>query len=353
MTEPLNEAAGAIADYAKKLEIASFYSNGDVERAKQVIAGTVKDFYAIKGRFSTTSSFGAFLAFLNSRYLVLNSVYAVISDSFALKDIKTTDEWRVFEKGLVEFVSTGDHDEVLAAQFRNVFTTSMTPQFVADLKKLFDEGEATDINRLFHKMVQDRMGFQGVSMSVDIEPISSVDMEMHSLTSSKMPARTSTDVSRPDPDVEALADEDEQVLRDREVKLTLHGSLILSPISGRDIGLLVEGDRIKIKILDTHPKAVHVLKAFNAYREEGPAPITGRIVSIRHRSDGGYTIYAIVAKGIYVKIDEMESNIKVAIDKGDSAAEEEDGGSRLGIFLIAGLALMMAALVGLLIMILT
>ena len=41
--------------------------------------------------------------------------------------------------------------------------------------------------------------------------------------------------------------------------------------------------------------------------------ITGRIVSIGHLVNGGYKIFCLIAKGIYVKIEEEEEDIRVAV----------------------------------------
>ncbi len=348
MPETLDNATGSLSDYTRKLEIATFYANGDEDRGKQIVAGTLKDIYAIKGRFSSTTSFGAFIAFANFQYLSLNSVYPVISTSFELKDIKTFNDWMTFEKDVMDFLKNNEHDDVLGRQFRNSFTSSFTLQFASELKRLVNDKKDMDINRLFQQIIQTRMGLQSVSMIVDVEEITSVDMELYSLTSSKMaeqPAGRERSVAEPDIAVETDAD-DMAVLQGKDVRLLLRGSLILSPLGGREIGLLVVGDRLKINITDRHEKAVHVLKAFNAIDEEGAHPIIGRIVHIKHRADGGYTIYAIVAKGIYAKIEEMEEGIKVAIDTSymDAKAEPEKM-SRATMGIIGGLGAAIVALI--------
>ena len=353
MSEILDTASESLSDYTRKLEIATFYTNGDEERAKQMIAGTLKDVYVIKGRFSSTSSFGAFIAFFNHFYLTLNSIYPVISDSFALKDIKTFNDWITFEKVLTDFLINNSHDDVLGRQFKNVLTSSFTIQFSSELKKLMTDRNEMEINRQFQQVVQARLGLQSVNMVVDVETISSLDMELYSITSQKvMDYRVHQDEKKEsDLDIEVDRDDDDkEVLKGKEVRLILRGSVILSPITGRDIGLLVVGDRLKVKIVDAHPKAVHVLQAFNAYDSDGPHPILGRIVYIRRRTDGGYTIYAIVAKGIYVKIEEMEDNIKVAIDTSFLESESEKSRmSNLNMIIIISLSVVLLLLIILLI----
>ena len=63
------------------------------------------------------------------------------------------------------------------------------------------------------------------------------------------------------------------------------------------------------------------------YENDTIQPITGRIVSIKNQLSGGYKIFTLIAKGIYVKIDEEEENIKVAIDDADSADKKDDESS--------------------------
>ena len=349
MSEILENAADSLSDYAKKLEIATFFTNGDEERAKQMLAGNLQDICVIKGRFFSSQSFGAFIAFFNRYYLTLNSVYPVISESFNLKELKTSVDWKIFEKDMMDFVGSQPHDDVLSRQFKHVFLTTFTVNFAGELKKLLDGMSEVDINRVFQLMVQERMGLQGVNMMVDTEYLSSLEMETDSITSRKIMdyqkhhGEKGADVIN----IEVDTDNDREALKGKEVKLILHGSLILSPINGRDIGLLVVGDRLKVKIVDRHQRAIQVAKAFNAYTEEGGIqPVAGRIVSIRRRADSGYTIFVSVAKGIYVKVEEMEEGIKVAIDTTymDSPAPS-DNMSKITMGIIGALAVLIVGLI--------
>jgi hypothetical protein len=348
MSEKLETATGSLSDYTKKLDIAMFFTNGDEDRAKQMLAGNLEDVCVIKGRFSSTQSFGAFIAFFNRYYLTLNSVYPVITDSFELKDIKTSGSWKNFEKDLMNFISKNSYDDVLSKQFKSVFITSFTVNFATELKKLLDEKIEVDINRVFQRMTQERMGLQGVNMMIDSEYISSLDMEIDSLTSRKMVdyRQRKDDIKEGEVDIEVDTDDDKEALKGKEVKLLLRGSLILSPINGRDIGLLVVGDRLKVRIADVHPRAVQVAKAFNAYTEDGIQPIAGRIVFMRRRVDGGYTIFVAIAKGIYVKIEETEENIKVAIDTSYmETPAPSDNMSKITMGIIGALAFILVALI--------
>ena len=94
---------------------------------------------------------------------------------------------------------------------------------------------------------------------------------------------------------------------------------MLSPIKGKNISQVETGDRIKINLSPTSPKAITVAKAFKVYDDGKISPIAGRVVSIRHLNDGGYKVYAIIAKGIYIKIEEEEEDIRIAMDSPQDA----------------------------------
>jgi hypothetical protein len=131
------------------------------------------------------------------------------------------------------------------------------------------------------------------------------------------------------------------------VKLIINCSLILSPIKGKEISRLAAGDRIRINIVDSNPKAVTVAEAFGAYREGKFSPISGRVKSIEMVPDSGYIIYVVIAKGVLGKIVEEEDNIKVAMDPSyyvESAGEEE-AKSNLPVIMVVLTAIAIAIIV--------
>ena len=348
MPDTLNTAADTLSDENRRFEIAIHYANGDAERAKQILAGTLKDVYVIKGKFNSTTARCGFIAFFNYNLLMLNSVYPVFSSASVHKDLEVNANWSAFEKNLTDLANNKDNDEVLSRQFNSAFTKAFTYQFSVDFKKRIDAKDEIAINRFFMQFVRDRIGFQSVDIRVDCEFISSLDMELNSLTSRKIVENKDHAVEQTksvEPEIEFEGEDDRDFFNDKDVKVVLQGSLILSPVSGRDVRLLIQGDRIKIKIVDLHPKAIQVARAFNAYDEGGFLPITGRIASIRRRAEGGYKIFVIIAKGIYVKIEETEENIKIAIDTSFMASKSGvDKISKVSYVIIAILSIIVLAL---------
>ena len=336
MAESYDSAVSTFSEQTKKLEIATHYTFGDAEKAKQMVAGSYKDIYAIKARFSSSTINGAFFIFFNVQYNLVNSIYLILSHSYTINDLKTNVDWKTYEKQIADLLAQGDQDDVLGSQMKDSMLSGFNVQFTTDLKKLFSTNDEIAVNRLFQKFVRDRLGFQNVDISVDFEPTTSIDMELYSLSSVKI----STQEAQKQKDEEekkkraAIKVDEDNPLFGRDVKLLLPGNVILSPIKGKDIASVSVGDKIRISISSMSPKAIQVAKAFNAYSDGNILPISGRIIYIKHLSPSGYKIYAVVAKGIYIKIDEDEENIKIALDHPHGLTQKEESSNAVRIIMM-------------------
>jgi len=329
MGNELDSAVDSLSEQTKKIDIASYYTHGDLDKARQMIAGTYRDMYVIKAKFSSSSIYGAFIIFFSIPSSSLISVCVIISHSYTVDDIKTNIEWILFEREIMENLEKGEHDDMLGNQLRDEITSYFSPHIGSEsasteLKRLMDQNEDISVNHLIQRFLQNKLGFQNCNVTVDFEQTSSLDMEMNSRTSRKI----DPSVMSQEKEQEQSGDDQEQhpdeELRGRDIKLILNGTVVLSPIKGREIGTLVVGDRIQIGIADKNPKAIQVARAFNAYNDGKFSPISGRIVSIRRRSQGGFKIFCIVAKGIYVRIEEEEENIKISLSPIMSLSDESN-----------------------------
>ncbi len=354
MPSELDAAASVFSEQAKKHQIALYYTMGDQEKAKKMVNNAYTDLYVIKCSFSSSSVYGALLIFLNTSYLKAVHAHILVTRSFDLVDIKTTRDWRSFERQLVDIAKKGDHDEMFSNQFKDNLLKGLTIQEISNLAKLLEQNNGIAINHFLQKFVSTVTGLQNMELSADYEQISSLSMELHSVTSIKIQQSELATGDEAKQNVENIKVEpQDDALQGKEVKLVLNGALILSPIKGKDISSLAVGDRIMVSIVDKNPRAIDVAKAFNAYdSEKGIRPISGRIISLKH--DEVYTIFTIVAKGIFIKIVEEESSIKIAMDPayyaGDGKKESESSISGLTLIILAVVFLVLVGIVVLFIM---
>jgi len=348
MPDELGSAAGSLSDQTKKIDIASYYTHGDMEKAKEMVAGSYNDAYAIKGRFISSTMNGAFISFINKVYDNTAGTFVVISQSRSIEKLKTNIDWRTYEKEIDTILKEGEHDEDFTQKFKLTLSSAYSLQFLTELKKMVEKNDEIAINRYFQKYIQDSTGYQNVDISIDYEHISSLAVELESISSIKIDKShfEKDEKEKAEPKIEL--ESDEEVLKGKDVKLILRGNVILSPIKGREISSLAVGDRIRISITDKGPKAIQVLKAFNAYEDGKTKPVTGRVVSHRRLPAGGYKLFTVIAKGIYVKIEEEEENIKVSLESPslDSGPGSKEDSSRGIILIVTALILAAVALIG-------
>ncbi len=325
MDDGLNTAFSSLQDQTSKINIALYYCGGDMERAKQMAAGSYKDMYAIKARFVSSSLNGGFIIFFNSIYNKFVSSLVAVMPSYINKTLETSVDWRIFEKDIAEVLSGNERDDHLGSLLKNRIYDSFNFTFAIELSRLLESKNTIAIERVFQKLIQFILNLQRIDIKVDYQQISSLDMELLSTSSPKIDLSALAKAAGQE-QPQAEEKQQEPVRPGMEgVKLVLQASLILSPIKGKDISKLQPGDRVKVTIVDKNPKAVSVGQALEAYKDGAFSPVTARIKIVEYSQETGYTFYAVIAKGIYVKIVEEESNIKVAMDATYELARQDSG----------------------------
>lgn len=355
MSDNIDQAFDTFSEQNKKYDLAIFYTRGDKEKAKDMVSGIYKDLYAVKTTFSASTNFGAYLMFFSIPYCTLIGSYVIVSSSYEIDEIKSSLKWTEFEREIDKQLKKGKSDYELGRKLKDALNLSFTIQMTADqrsvdLRRLIEANDQIAINRLMSNFIQDKLGYQLITINVDYENISSLDMEMYSMSSRKV---TQDDIKkvkdeireREKPKIEIKTEEEDE-LKGKDVKLILEGEVILAPIKGKDISTLDVGDRIKINLDSYNPKAVSVARAFKCYNEEEGRllPVPARIMAKDRLPEGGFKILALIAKGIYVKIIELEEGIKVAMDLtgelNGGADEEESPGGKIQMILIYVIAVL-------------
>jgi len=355
MTDNLKIATKSLEEQTKKLEIASYYTHDDLEKAKQMVAGTYSDMYVVKAKFSSSTVYCSYILFINSIYLNLVHVEAVVSNSYDIADMKTSIDWKIFEKEIMNERSKGNHDEVITNGLKDTLAAAVDMAFLKEVIKLFSNNEEISANHNFKKLATGPLGFQNVEITVDFDQISSLDMELYSETSKKI---NLAEIQRIAKEAEKQKEirkntQTEGPLAGREVKMLLKGSMILSPIKGKPISALIKGDKVKVSIVDNDIRAIDVAKAFDAYDVEKQIfrPINGRVIAVQKQSVG-YKIFVIIAKAIFLEIDEEEEGIKVGMDPSSTWGKEdlETSTKKISFPMMIVLSVVLIVLIGVILM---
>ncbi|MFH0975586.1 MAG: hypothetical protein V1874_07355 [Spirochaetota bacterium] len=340
-TGQMEKAVDSLTEQKKKLDISMYYTHQDADKAKQMASGTYKDLYVVKAKFSVSTTYGAFLFFFSIPYSSLIHSYAIMSHSYEVDDLKSNTGWRNFEENMISVNEHGGHDNEMTSKMKTELAQAFSTQKGAsqralELKKYLEANDQIAANNIIKKFIQDKFGFININLSIDYEQTSSLDMELSSKTSNKLDKELVSEAEKKKQEKgteSADADEDIDVDK-KDIQLILMGNLVLSPIKGKAISSVETGDRIKINLDTSNSKAITVAKAFKAYEEGKIFPIMGRVVSIRHLSKGGYKIFCLIAKGIYVKIEEEEEDIRIASETPGEVREEHSSNTTILIVIV-------------------
>lgn len=341
-----------LSEQTKKINIALHYTHGDMEKARQMVAGNYNDLYAIKVRFASSTMFGGFLLFFNHVYKTISGLTLILSPSYTLQNINPEWDWMLFEKEIAELMQKGDYDQILVKTFRDKIIKSLDIVLLNELARNIELKNAIAIDNIFRKLIQETLVLKRVDTLVVYQPTSSLTMELQSITITKLKSEIVEGEQSKKLEIQPAstgqADYTPQVGVDG-VKLIIKSALILSPIKGKHISHLTSGDRVMISIVDTNPQAVKVAQALEAYEDEKFKPIPARITYVKYIPQKGYKVYGLIAKGIVVDIDEEEDNIKVALDPSYAATiQPEEEEAKPNYLIMAILVLAFGILMGIL-----
>lgn len=324
----------------RDLEIALYYTDYDMDNAKAMVLGEYKDQYALKGVFYSATLRGAFLIFFNVFRQSSSNIYFALSSASSIDTLDPETPWQDFESTLVEIYNSEKSDPIQTSQILNLLLPSMNFEFNKEIRKYLGSEDVTMVNFRFKKLLEDKLGIQQVQLTLALEALSSLDMELMSISSEKLDLdsikkKRSAGESKLSEIIDFTRKIDDP-LEGQDVQLLLNGSLVLSPIKGKNVTDLVEGDEVKVTISEKSQRAVEIGRVFNVYDDKTGtfAPIRGRVfINTRNKNDN--EIYVSIAKGIFVKAVE-EENVKIAVvvsygqEKNEDVKKKKDGSILLG-----------------------
>jgi hypothetical protein len=349
MGDNLENAVNSLSEQTKKINIALFYTGNDMEKAKQMVAGSYKDVLALKIKFTSSSLYGAMIVFLNASQVKLVDSFLVVSNDYLIDNIQNTQDWKTFEKD-ISSSRAGVTDYRLINEIKDKFDRGFTIQTCTAIIKLFEKNDPIQLSRSFQKFVQETTGLQRVDISLEIQKISSLEMELDSVSTRKMDSLSAPEKVPDEPVQVETASEDEVKAGVNGVRAVIRSSLILSPIKGKNISELKINDKVMISLIDLNDQNITIAKAFNAFDAENRRilPIPARLKAIKFIEGTGYKIFVVIAKGIIGQIIEEETNIKVALDPSVPAVEEtaDESGGKTSLWIIIALFAAILTLVG-------
>ncbi len=327
----------SLGEKTKLINSALKYTNGDVEKARMMVAGQFNDDVVLKGKFSIeqTGIYGIFIIFVNvvNRY-VLN-VNSLISNRKSLFDkARVNDNWKSFYVDFKDFVNNEGDSAISSYDFTNHLIDSL------DGYDVFDEIKDKNIESLtgvLREIISKFKGMEKIQCQLNLEETNSLYLENEGIP-----------IELPHEDEEIPAESTESSLEakieniEKQAEFIVEGRIIVSPVKGKYINDIKKGENIRVLFTNKDDNiSLNIAKSQNAFSKEGDyLPVKARIKEKIPLEEGGFIIYAVVARNVLVKIVE-EENVKIEMEAlyRESKSEKGDGRTLLYLAILIGLLL--------------
>lgn len=310
---PDNTQYDSFSDQTQLINKALKYTNGNLEKARQMAAGMLQDVAVIKGRFRA-GKVGAFYVFLNVEYnYIININSLVTSYSDIYNKIRIFDAWKQFYNLFGDIV--GDLGGTTEDSYK--FTNHLADAIEG--YDIYEPAKAQNIqvvSELFEEIIGKYFS-QNTECQIEIDKTSSLTLEIENIPM-ELPGKQEQKQEELGPDEIKMREIESQV------EYVIPGSVIVSPVKGKYINDIKPGEKITVMLSGKDPVSDKIARMFNAITSDGQyLPVKARIKEKVSLSTGGFAIYALVAKNVLVKIIE-EENVKIETDKQEQKKEESN-----------------------------
>ncbi len=304
----MSEQFDSLNEKSKLVNVAARYTGGDIEKAKNMVAGQYQDNIVVKGKFFLTGSdqTGMFIAFFNFIDEYIGSVLTYLTNDSTLYDkIRIFDDWKTLYKDMKSY--KGSEDTVESRDFSSFLLDSFIGY---DVFPDVHERNLDELTRTVIEIIGKSFNEDSVQCQIELESTSSLQMDLAGI-----------EIDLPDAHVDAApeeaetVEEDERITRiEKEADYIIEGKAVIAPVRGKYINDIAIGEKIKVFLPGGDVVSEKILKLMNAIDSDGKrSSVPGRVKEKIPMDKSGYIIYALVAKGCLAKIIE-EENVKIEVD---------------------------------------
>ncbi|HNR88165.1 MAG TPA: hypothetical protein PKM65_07480 [Spirochaetota bacterium] len=319
------------------------FTNGDMDKAKQMASGQYNDVRVIKGKLSIESSmvYGIFIIFVNAanRY-IMNLNALLVASSGVFEKSKIFDGWKTFYGDYKKYVDREGDNALGSYDFTTHLIGAIEGYNLYDHLEVENLDEITeDLKDIFKKYFKvDR-----VQCQIAIDPTNSLVIDAEGIPIEMPGSREGGADAR-----EAAASVDQRMNEiESQAEHVIEGKIIVSPIKGKYINDIKAGESLKVVLTRDDEISMSVAKMTNAITEDDEfLPMKARLKAKIPLPEGGFVLYGVVAKNVLVKIIE-EEDVKIEMDQqaAEKSSEKSDE-SRLFLYvaLLCGAIIIMIIL---------
>ncbi|HCL56680.1 MAG TPA: hypothetical protein DHW82_06685 [Spirochaetia bacterium] len=322
----MTDEAQQLKDITTKIDKIMKYVDGDINRAKKIVQGTLKDFMVIKGKLLSekNSMSGIFLLFLHKYKYYLVEKFSIIKDNLTFSNsFSIADSWKSFFVEVNSTFKTNDYKKDLVTKMNVVFEKEFRPAIISQMVERLENKDLTYVTIQMEKMVS--FAFESNDFLLQIEPEDTTSLEFEEIVRPAMLLAQENDIKEKTKDIPAPIEDETEIKKTAliaEGNVFLKGEFSLSPVRGKFISELSINDPVGLKIIDGSAKAFNIIKQLNLLTPEGKIKkAKGQVIYFKKTQDG-FKVFIQIAPLIIVEIlqeEEVKVDVLTPTNQGDNS----------------------------------
>lgn len=328
INQEIGSAAKNLGQQTQKINTALKYTEGNMDLAKKMAAGELKNIYILKFKIRSDLSreFGLAVIFLNKIGLHVASMNIAMTRSPYVFDIKTNIPWSQYINEVNSVRNDSDFDDKLSNKVSDSIQKYLQIPIVAQIVQYVDDKNHDELTALIHSIFKSELQMGKSQIKVDFDMSNSLVLEEAGVEDSIVIKKQQSAVSDSDtndgipPDIKKKAVE------------AIQAATVLSPTKGKELGKLQVGEKIKVHITDATNRGRNIIKILNAETEEGALkPVAAKLRYIKKKNDGNWLLLADLGENTLVRIEEETDSVRVAmVDAQPAKGQQSRTGSSSG-----------------------
>lgn len=286
----------------KKIEIALEITDGDLEKAKKLVSGEIKDIAVIKCRFveNDVKLYGAFILFINLENKLIERCFTLITFDAAVLKNTPYGRWTDFENNIIDIQWKGKNLATQSQELKSNIESAFAFEYIGMIVELLQSDNEKKIIEILKKIIIQTLDLETIKIELGIEFINRFFMKYESKDISQKSAK---EEEKPD-------EEKKEESYIKEGEILLEGELAISPIRGINITKLEPEMEILVRLFDKTAQEKYFINVLNAYDGKKIIPVKAIVRYVSYDETYGYLVIAELGPGIVVKcIEKAQINI--------------------------------------------
>lgn len=338
----------------KRIDKARLYTDGDMVKARKMAEGNYKDVSVLKMTFkcNDVNYTGMIAIFINTEKNTLNQFFDVVTKTEDLEGDNTHLPWREFVTTVLRKIYSEKNEINITSKLKHELEKELTPALVGVLSEKIIARDTISINVQFEKMISFVFRSNDVNIKIDFEKTSSLAVdeaieeirkEITQSSSKKEETKKEEPVSKP----QTIDQKMDRELLEQGNRI-IGCKLVLSPVKGKYVSELKEGNKIKVKVKDKSANALKIAEKLG-WLKDGKMKPGEVIVRTRIKKSNTNIIYVNIAPNLIGKITE-EEEVRVEVLDDVSSPQKGKGGFSKTILVWVLIILVIIGIIGVFIM---